>query len=41
MPSSVSIDYIAKVAGHIEQMATGKLQPRRPRPLPKKKGVRK
>jgi hypothetical protein len=36
VPSSVSVDYIAKVAGHIEQMATGKMQPRRPRPLPRK-----
>jgi len=36
VPQSVSVDYIAKVAGHIEQMATGKMQPRRPRP-PRKK----
>jgi hypothetical protein len=35
VPSTVSVDYIAKIAGHIEQMATGKMQPRRPRP-PKK-----
>jgi hypothetical protein len=41
VPSSVSVDYIAKVAGHIEQMATGKLQPRRARPLPKKKDAPK
>jgi hypothetical protein len=41
VPSSVSVDYIAKVAGHIEQMATAKLQPRRARPLPKKEGVPK
>jgi hypothetical protein len=40
-PSSVSVDYIAKVAGHIEQMVTGKMQPRRPRPLPKKKVTKK
>jgi hypothetical protein len=32
VPSSVSVDYIAKVAGHIEQIATGKMPPRRPRP---------
>jgi hypothetical protein len=41
VPSSVSVDYIAKIAGHIEQMATGKMQPRRPRPPPKKKKVRR
>lgn len=41
VPPSVSVDYIAKVAGHIEQMATGKMLPRRPRPLPKKKGEAK
>ena len=35
VPPSVSMDYIAKVAGRIEQMATTKMQPRRPRPLPK------
>jgi hypothetical protein len=37
VPSSESVDYIAKVGGHIEQMATGKMQPRRPRSLPRKK----
>jgi hypothetical protein len=36
VPSSVSVDYIAKAAGHIEQMATGKMPPRRPRSPPKK-----
>jgi hypothetical protein len=40
VPKSVSVDYIAKVAGHIEQMATGKMQPRRPRPPPQKKSVK-
>jgi hypothetical protein len=33
---SVSLHYIAKVAGHMEQMATTKMQPRRSRPPPKK-----
>ena len=41
VPTSVSIDYIAKVAGHVEKMATGKMPPRRPRPPPKKKDIRK
>ena len=37
VPTSVSVDYIAKVAGHIERMATSKMQPRRPRPAPKRR----
>jgi hypothetical protein len=32
VPPSVSVDYIAKVAGHIEKMTNGKMSPRRPRP---------
>jgi hypothetical protein len=41
VPPSVSVDYIAKVAGHIEQMATSKIQPRRPRPPPQKRDAAK
>lgn len=37
VPQSVSVDYIGKIAGRIEQMATGAMRPRRPRPPPKKK----
>jgi hypothetical protein len=37
VPASVSLDYIAKVAGHIEQMSLTQMQPRRPRPPLKKK----
>jgi len=41
IPQAVSIDFIAKVAGHIEQMAKGRMPPRRPRPPPVKKVSRK
>ena len=39
VPESVSLDYIAKVAGHIEQMAKTIMQPRRPRPQLKRKNL--
>lgn len=36
LPSSVSLDTIAKVAGHIEKMATEPMPPRKPRPMTSK-----
>jgi hypothetical protein len=36
VPQSVSLDYVVKIAGHIERMATRKMQPRRPRLLQEK-----
>jgi hypothetical protein len=38
LPAGVSIDSIAKVAGHIERMAREVMPPRRPRPSPKNGG---